>query len=149
MPLGVLALSVWSSVVASAGETSEALPVAPPPAASDARLPSRGTVPLVFGGILTGLGGFNLVTIPLVTTDAYHEIIEEGYLLTPEEADTVCNVIIGVAAVQAAVQLGIGIPLLVKGTRLKRERAAWDAAHGVSEVRFSVTPAGMAVAGRF
>jgi hypothetical protein len=104
-----------------------------PPAASRAERPSTGIGLLVTGGIFTGIGGLNLLTAPLCTTN-----------LVTSDLQSVC---LTASLVVAGVGLAVGIPLMVIGANQRAEYNEWKKAHPVASGFWVVPTAGGAAIG--
>jgi hypothetical protein len=103
------------------------------PAASGTERPSTGIGYLVTGGVLTGVGGLNLLTAPLCTTSLITSDLQSPCLIA--------------SLVVAGVGLAVGIPLIVVGANKRAEYNEWKKAHPVAAGLWVVPTAGGAAIG--
>jgi hypothetical protein len=106
---------------------------APPPRArakrraraDDYERPPSGVPFLISGGIITGIGGVNLLTAPLCRTD----LVDEPY----QDECLISSLVVG------GVFLAVGIPLLAVGGVQRSKYVEWRARHR-GFVDFDVAP---------
>lgn len=96
--------------------TFAAVPASAQPV-QDLERPSSGVGMLVGGGVLTGLGGLNLLTSPICLTDVIRD----------RDTQKAC---LGASLVLGGVLLAIGVPLLVVGSSRRRTYQEWKRQHG-------------------
>lgn len=99
--------------LASVGAARDAAWLRMPPAALQP--PPSGLGALITGWIFVGIGGLNLVTMPICSSDIVDPSMEEG-----------CYAATGIFA---GVLIGVGIPLVIIGSKKYKVYKSWRAEH--------------------
>lgn len=120
---------------AFAVEPDEALPVSAPPSAE----PPSGTAATIVGAILVGVGGINLLTVPVCRTDFYGEAVGP----VGQDACLASSLILGGGFVIA------GVPVLLTGLKNRREHAEWEGAQAHLGVNVTPRSGQLVIAGSF